>query len=193
MIESVSSEAKRRAIYQDVLDAPDDVVAEVIDGELFTQPRPRLGHAVAASRLMMWFGRELRIEADDPEGWVVLTEPELHLGTEPDIVVPDLAAWQRRRLPQNDRDAAFLTVAPDWACEILSPSTAVKDRTLKLPLYGREGVGWTWLLDPQTRVLECYALEAGAWTLVGSYAENASVRAPPFSDVELELRQLWQR
>lgn len=192
MIESVPGEAKRRATYQDVLDAPENVVAEVIDGELHTQPRPRMRHAIAASRL----GAVLEVALDrgdrDPDGWVLVDEPELHLGAEPDIVVPDIAGWRRRRFIAEEPDPAFMVVAPDWLCEILSPSTAVKDRTLKLPLYAREGVRWVWLLDPQTRVLECYALDGENWRLLGTFAEEALVRAPPFEEVEISMGRLWE-
>lgn len=191
MLPTVSSEARRRATYQDVLDAPENVVAEVIDGALYTQPRPKLGHARAASRLGMLLGGVFDVGARDAEGWTIVDEPELHLGPEPDILVPDIAAWRRSRFP-NDPDLAFVDVAPDWVCEILSPSTTSKDRTLKLPIYAREAVNWAWLLDPSARVLECYELDAGSWRLLGSFPENARVRAPPFDAYELELGLLWQ-
>jgi Uma2 family endonuclease len=50
----------------------------------------------------------------------------LHLGL--DIVVPDLAGWRRERLPHLPK-AAFFSLAPDWICEVLSPSTAARVST----------------------------------------------------------------
>lgn len=186
------NEAKKRATYQDVLDAPEHLVAEVIDGVLYTQPRPGVRHSRAGSRL----GAQLMTEFDpgdaDPEGWVILDEPELHLGPAPDIVVPDIAGWRRNRFPMDDPDPAFLTVAPDWLCEVLSPSTARTDRTLKLPLYARAGVAWLWLLDPETRVLESYRLDAGSWRLLGSHADDAVVNVPPFESLAFEMARLWR-
>jgi Uma2 family endonuclease len=184
------SEAAKRATYQDVLDAPEQLVAEVIDGVLYTQPRPRVGHGIAATRLAGVLDGRFGADSSDPQGWVVLAEPELHLEPEPDIVVPDLAAWHRARFP-SDLDAPFLTVEPDWICEVLSPSTARKDRTIKLPRYARAGVRWAWLLDPSTRVLEVYALDGDAWRLVGSHADDAVVHAVPFDGAAIELRRLW--
>lgn len=135
-----------------------------------------------------------RFDSDDADGggWVLLDEPELHLGSEPDIVVPDLAGWRRDRVPADLIDAAFVTLAPDWVCEVLSPSTARHDRTLKLPLYAREGVRWLWLLDPQTRVLESYTLDTGSWRLLASHADDDVTHVQPFESMGLEMARLWR-
>ncbi len=58
-------------------------------------------------------------------GWILLDEPELHLGA--DILVPDLAGWRRERLPHVP-DAPFLDLSPDWACEVLSARAQRLDR-----------------------------------------------------------------
>lgn len=187
MLPEVSSEAKR-ATYQDVLDAPEGLVAEVIDGVLYTQPRPRIRHAIAASRLGAALLGEFGPRGSEAGGWVILDEPELHLDS--DILVPDLAGWRLERFP-DDLDAAFISVAPDWLCEVLSPSTASKDRTLKLPLYAQRGVSSVWLLDPGIRTLEIYVLDGDGWRLLATHGEDARVRAPPFEEVEVELAPLW--
>jgi Uma2 family endonuclease len=87
--------------------APETLVAEIIDGELSLMPRPRLEHARSAGELH----GELRGPFDrgrgGPSGWVILPEPELHLGPLPDVVVPDLAGWRRERLPVGFIEAAF--------------------------------------------------------------------------------------
>jgi hypothetical protein len=53
-------------------------------------------------------------------------------------------------------------VAPDWVCEILSPRTEATDRSKKMRIYRREGVGHAWLVNPTTRTLEVYRLQSGA-------------------------------
>jgi len=151
------AEPKRKATYDDVLAAPEHQVAEILDGELFLSPRPTARHATATSAL----GGDLssafhRPKGDPPRpgGWWIIDEPELHFGA--DVVVPDIAGWQRdrmRRIP----DAAWLELAPDWLCETLSPSTARIDRTRKLAIYAREGVRHVWLVDPLARTLEVLA------------------------------------
>lgn len=181
--------AKRRATYQDVLDAPDHLVAEIVGGELRLSPRPRSIHARAASRLGATLDGPFDRGTTGPGGWIVLDEPELHL---PDIVVPDLAGWRRDRMPEMP-DEPFFTLAPDFVCEVLSPSTEDFDRTDKLPVYAKAGVGHAWLVDPGIRTLEVFRLDDGAWRLVGVWKGDAKVRAEPFAELELELELLWQR
>ncbi|MCA9713045.1 MAG: Uma2 family endonuclease [Myxococcales bacterium] len=84
-----------------------------------------------------------------------------------------------------------LTLAPDWICEILSPSTSRLDRIHKLPIYAREGVRHAWLVDPIARTLEVFRLEGGRWTLIGAHGDEPTVRAEPFDAVDLDLLALW--
>jgi Uma2 family endonuclease len=182
--------APKRATYQDVLDAPPGVIAEVIAGVLRTQPRPAARHATAASVLGEELGPPFPRGRGGPGGWVILDEPELHLGSEPDIVVPDLAGWWRQRMPEVP-DAAFLTLAPDWVCEVLSPSTAAVDRAEKMPVYAREHVRHLWLVDPTAKTLEVFRLEGTSYLLAHVWRDETRVRAEPFDAIELELGLLW--
>jgi Uma2 family endonuclease len=93
-------------------------------------------------------------------------------------------------MPEPPRTAAF-TLAPDWVCEVLSPSTAALDRALKMPVYAREGVRHVWLLDPERRSLEVFRLQETRYTLLVTHAGMAHVRAEPFEAIELELSYLW--
>ncbi len=178
----------RPATYDDLLKVPDHLVAEIIDGELVTTPRPAPRHADARSGL----GGVLRGPFDrgrgGPGGWRILDEPELHLGA--DIVVPDLAGWRRDRLPTLPEEANF-RVPPDWICEVVSPSTAALDRVKKLALYARERVAHAWIVDPLIQTLEVLRLDDGRWLIVGTCAGDATVRAEPFSAVEWDLTLLW--
>jgi Uma2 family endonuclease len=184
--------AVRRATYDDVLDAPPNVVAEVIAGVLHTHPRPAPRHSDAASVLGMDLGGAFHRGRGGPGGWWILDEPELHLGADPDIVVPDLAGWRRERLPALP-DAAFFTLPPDWVCEVLSPSTARLDRTEKLPVYARERVPHVWLVDPDALTLEVFALDGASYRLVATHGGDRRVRVAPFEAIELELGALWGR
>lgn len=180
--------ARKRATYEDVLATPAHVVAEVLSGVLHTHPRPATAHAVAQGELYGELRGPFQRGKGGPGGWVFLLEPELHLG--PDIVVPDVAGWRRASMPTVPR-ASFLTLAPDWLCEIVSPSTEALDRSDKMDLYARERVGHAWLLDPDDRVLEVFRLESPRWLRVGAWRDDAKVRAEPFEDVELDLGVLW--
>lgn len=176
------------ATYEDLLAVPDHLVAEILDGELYTSPRPAPRHADASTGL----GGALRGPFDrgrgGPGGWRILSEPELHLG--PDVIVPDLAGWRRERLPQLPAEAYFPT-APDWVCEVVSPSTAAIDRVKKLAIYARESVSHAWLVDPIAQTVEAFRLDAGRWTLVGTWAGTDIVRAEPFEALDLDLTLLW--
>jgi Uma2 family endonuclease len=121
---------------------------------------------------------------------VILDEPELHLAA--DVIVPDLAGWRRARMPQIPDTAAF-DLAPDWVCEILSPSTEAIDRADKMPIYAREAVSHVWLVDPIARTLEVFRLDDRAWRLVATWRDDVVVRAEPFDAIELELGTLWAR
>jgi len=180
--------ARRKATYEDVLAAPEHLVAEVIDGELYTHPRPAAPHAEAASVLGMDIGSAFHRGRGGPGGWIILVEPELHL--DPNILVPDLAGWRRERLPEVPKEA-FITLAPDWVCEVLSPGTALLDRRRKMPIYARERVPHLWLVDPIVRSLEVYLLERERYVHLGTFGENERVRAVPFDAIELELEALW--
>jgi Uma2 family endonuclease len=177
----------KRATYEDVLNAPEHQVAEILDGELFLSPRPRARHSVASSRL----GGALEpFEGGNgrPGGWRILDEPELHFGE--DVVVPDLAGWRRERMPVME-DVAFFTLAPDWICEVLSPSTERIDRGRKLRIYADAGIAHAWLVNPAERTLEVLRLRDGAWTIVAVCTGTDAVRIEPFEAIELALGHLW--
>jgi Uma2 family endonuclease len=175
---------------------PPEMVAEILDGELFAFPRPARPHTRSASRLTMKLGSAFDLGDSGPGGWVILDEPELHLGPKPDKVVPDLAAWPRESMPDalGDEDTpAYYDVAPAWVCEVISPRTERVDRGKKMRIYRREGVAHLWLLSPLQRTLEVYRLEGGRWVLLDTYEDDAKVRAEPFEAMELDLSAIWAR
>ncbi len=185
----MSETAERKATYEDLLALPEHVVGEILDGELHTHPRPAPRHAHAYAVLGHSLGAPFHGGIGGPGGWWILDEPELHLGG--DVLVPDLAGWRRERMPALP-ETAWFELAPDWVCEILSPSTAAVDRGLKLPIYAREGVPWLWLVDPDARTLEVYRLgEDRHWTLLEVLHGDAPVRQPPFDAIEFPLGRLW--
>jgi len=186
---AVPNAAKKLATYQDVLAAPAHRVAELVAGELHTQPRPAARHALAGSALgAMLFGGFHGNGAGG--GWIILDEPELHLSS--DVLVPDLAGWRRERMPELP-DVAFFELPPDFCCEILSPSTARFDRATKLPIYASHGVRHVWLVDPIAQTLEVFVLDGETYRLLVTHAGDDVIEAPPFEAEPLELARLWQR
>jgi len=177
----------KRATYEDVLSAPENKVAEILDGELFLSPRPASRPSVACSRL---YGALVPFDdgTKGPGGWCILFEPELHFGE--NVVVPDLGGWRRERMPVM-QDVAFFSLAPDWVCEVLSPSTERIDRGRKLRIYAEAGVSHTWLVNPVERTLEVLRLRDGAWTIVAVCSGSDTGRVEPFDAIELALGRLW--
>lgn len=180
--------AAKRATYEDVLGSLENVVAEVIDGVLYSSPRPAAAHAVAASAIGGELFGPFKRGRGGPGGWIILDEPELHLDA--DIVVPDLAGWRKERMP-TVADAAYFTLAPDWICEVLSPSTEKIDRALKLPIYARAGVEFAWLVNPRNRTLEVLRRQEQTWVVLAVHKDDDIVHAHPFEVFALELSILW--
>ena len=177
-----------RATYQDVLDAPEHQVAEIIGGTLYTHPRPAPAHAVASSVLGGELGPPFHRGRGGPGGWWIIFEPELHLGDE--ILVPDLAGWRRERMPKLP-DTAYFGLAPDWVCEVISVSTRKIDLHGKRPIYARENVGHLWLIDPADHTLDALELHEGQWVLIGSAKDEESVSIRPFDAISFSLGDLW--
>jgi Uma2 family endonuclease len=177
--------------YEQLLALPENQVGEIIGGQLYVQQnRPTGLQIAAAGAINSILGLPFQREKTGPGGWWILTEPEIHFVRDTEVAVPDLAGWRRERMPTIPRDHRF-EIVPDWVCEILSPSTAQKDRTLKLPLYARYGVAHAWLVDPLARTLEAFELRDGQWVLLGAIGEDAPVCFPPFAAITFSLADLW--
>ena len=181
--------ATRKATYDDLYGIPDNTTGEIINGELIVTPRPSRRHTLTASLLgarvitPYYYG-----EGGGPGGWVILDEPEIGLGE--NILVPDLAGWRKERYPEEEPHN-WISVPPDWVCEILSPATAKIDKAGKMPIYAEHGVPHLWLIDPIAKTLDVFRLETGRWVVAGLYAEADKVRAEPFAQIEIDLLDLW--
>ncbi len=180
----------RPATYADIEALPPNLVGEIVRGVLYANSRPASPHAAAASAVGEELGPPFKRGRGGPGGWVILDEPELHL-TE-DVLVPDLGGWRRQRMPEMPHVAAF-ELAPDWVCEVLSPSTRKLDRAEKLPVYARERVQYVWLIDPLAHSLEVLRLDGATYRIVGTHFDEEKVRAEPFDAIELDLAVLWSR
>ncbi|MFM9938810.1 MAG: Uma2 family endonuclease [Hyphomicrobiaceae bacterium] len=183
----------KRATYADLEAVPPHLVAEILRGRLVTHPRPTGRHSEVHFMLGGVLGGPFREGIGGPGGWRFLTEPELHLDDH--VAVPELAGWRTERIdgpPAPDPLAPVkIMLAPDWICEILSPSTESYDRGDKREIYAEAGVQNLWLIDPRISMLEVFALRNSRWTLLATHVDAAPVRAAPFGELEFNLGRLW--
>ena len=180
--------AKRNATYADLLAVPPHLTAEIIFGDLITHPKPAPPHANAQFSLGGELSGPFQKGRGGPGGWWFMSEPELHLG--PHVLAPDLAGWRKERMPYLPA-TAYVELAPDWVCDIISPRTESSDRGPKRRIYATYGVGHLWHLHPVARYLEAYALRDGQWVHIETFQDGAEFRAPPFDAVALQLTDLW--
>ena len=183
----MSDLAHRPATYADLEAVPPHRVAEILDGDLITHPRPVARHGAAATSLAAELIGPFQRGRGGPGGWIFIVEPELHLG--PHVVVPDLAEWRTERMPVVP-DAAWIELVPDWVCAILSPSIEAIDRGRKRRIYATYGLTHYWLLSVSKRQLEAYELRDGKFALFETFENNADVDAPPFAAAPFSLSLL---
>jgi Uma2 family endonuclease len=182
--------AKRRATYDDVLRSPPHVVAEVVFGTLYQSPRPASPHSLAASAIGEELGPPFKRGRGGPGGWMILDEPEVHLGEH--ILVPDLGGWRRERMPEVPL-AAYFELTPDWVGEVLSPSTRALARGQKVRAYAEHRVPFVWLMEPLEKLVEVLELDGATYRIVQGVTGDDNVRLRPFEAIELPLAVLWQR
>jgi Uma2 family endonuclease len=181
-------DGQKRATYADVEAAPEHLVAEIINGELMTHPRPSMRHGATANALSWALTGPFQYALGGPGGWVFLIETEIMFGE--DLLVPDISGWRVERFP-GEPDHNYFTSPPDWVCEILSGSTEKRDRTLKMRIYAQAGIPHMWLIDPRLQVLEAFRLDEGDWKKAGDWNSDDEVRAPPFEAATFSLAKLW--
>ncbi|GKT07408.1 Uma2 family endonuclease [Desulforhabdus sp. TSK] len=184
----MSDLAKKLTTYEDLYDIPENMIGEILNGELIVTPRPAPRHMHVATVLSGEIEPPYRRGRGGPGGWIFLIEVEIKLGE--DIVVPDIAGWRRERFP-TELEHNWIPIAPDWVCEVLSPSTVRTDKVRKMPLYATQNVGHIWLIDPANLTLDAFRLESGRWSLLGSFSEHDTVRIEPFQETEIHLGDLW--
>jgi len=175
-------------LYKELCDLPQNVVGQILNGELVVSPRPAPKHSIASSGLGGKLFDPYQSGKGGPGGWWILDEAEVHLDGH--VFVPDLAGWKKERVPKLP-EAAYFEISPDWVCEVVSPSSGRHDRVTKMNLYAQFNIPYYWLIDPQNRTLEVFALEGERWILNSSFGKDDKVSAQPFDAIEFDLGDLW--
>jgi len=177
---------RTKLAYADLAHTPDDGLRyEILDGEVHVTPSPRPRHQRVSRRLQRML--EDYFEHTSAPGEVFDAPVDVLLGQH-DVVVPDLVVVTD---PGQVTDRA-IEGAPHLLVEILSPSTANRDRAIKSQRYAEHGVAHYWMVDPVKRTLECYRLRRRRYELVVSGKGVAAVTHPDFPGLTLALGVLWK-
>lgn len=185
--EQMSPAARKPATYADLEAVHPHLVAEILDGELVTHPRPVPKIAAAKTALGAEIGRAFGPNSGSSRRWIILLEPEIHLGAH--VIVPDIAGW--RLEPIGSLPETHFDVAPDFVCEIPSAYTERHDKGAKRRIYAEVGVRHMWLLDPRAELLETFNLADGRWLLGPTFDNDTPVSAEPFAAITFPLTILW--
>ncbi|MBF0226818.1 MAG: Uma2 family endonuclease [Desulfobacterales bacterium] len=183
---------KTNATYEDLYHIPENMIGEIIDGELYVMPRPAPKHCNTASSLGIVIGYYYKIGMNGGTGgWWILDEPEIHFSDlKEDFIVPDIAGWKKEKMFDLPKETYF-SIPPDWVCEILSPGTATHDRKKKLPKYAKFGVTHFWIVDPTNKTVEILKLKNGEYVVLEVYGENDKMRTEPFTEILIDLINIW--
>ena len=178
--------AHRKLTYDDLARLPDDdgLTRELLDGELFVTPAPGTVHQRVSKRLQRqleaYFERRRLGEVFDAPIDVILGRHDV---PQPDIVVVTRAGLITDRAVEG---------SPALVVEILSPSTAARDRTLKASRYALAGVLHYWIVDPVRQHVECRQLAGKRYVVVAESTSNdASLKHPGWKGLTIDLRKLW--
>ena len=181
---SLHVDGKAKLTYEEYRHFPDDGRRhEIIDGEHYVSPVPGTRHQSVSRHIQFALYREIE---ETGRGYVFNAPTDLQLA-ETDVVQPDLIVVLAHHLeiilPSRIRGV------PDLVVEILSPSTAQRDRSLKHGLYEHHGVPEYWLVDADEQVVTRFSLEGGATYSAGAaHAESVS-----FAGATIDLEEVWHR
>jgi len=185
----IAAVRQHRATAEDLLALPDDRAAEVIGGELVEKSAPSYEHGDAQSSLAELLKPPFQRGRGGPGGWWIATEVEIELETH-EVYRPDLVGWRRERVPVRPHGRA-VRERPDWVSEVLSPSNAERDLGKKLFAYHRAGIPHYWIVDPEHETLTVYGWSADGYVVILTAGRRETVRAPPFTDVEIAIGELF--
>lgn len=174
--------------YEDLADLPEDGNRyEIYEGELEVTAAPVPRHQRVVGKLF----RRLSTHVEKHDLGEVLIAPMDVKFSDVAVVEPDLIFVSQART--GIIGERFIAGAPDLVVEVLSPSTATRDRRTKRSLYARYEVPHYWLFDPDARTAEALELVGSRYRLGARASEDESFTARPFPDLAISLADVWVR
>lgn len=173
--------------YKDYAALPDDGRRyELYEGEIEVTPAPSTRHQAVIRNLVVLLHGYLK----ERGAGLVLQSPVDLILSDTTVLQPDLLVVLRGR--EAIVAERGVEGPPDLVIEVLSPSTAVRDRTSKMQLYARYGVQHYWVVDPDARRVECYALESGAYALRRSLERDGVLESELFPGLPIRGAMIWE-
>jgi Uma2 family endonuclease len=182
---AMSRASSVRFTYQDYLQLPEDGRYEIINGELFLTPAPTTYHQRISGRIQFLLTRHVR-ETDVGE---IFNAPCDLLLSEIDVVQPDIffIAKERREIVEEK----YVSAAPDLVVEILSESTAKRDRGIKAKLYERAGVKELWIVDPWEKSAEIFRRSEETFVRNALFSGTDTLVTRVFPGLEIPLTEVF--
>jgi len=175
----------KRYTYADYLTWDDDQRYELIDGVPFLMSAPTVQHQRILGRLFLKIGNFL--DGKSCEAFLAPFDVRLNADTTDDTVVqPDIVIICDKSIMMKTGCVS----APDMAIEVLSPSTSMRDRALKLELYQRTGVREYWIVDPEEKLLHTHILDNGRYYVRG-YTETDTTPVHILDGCEINLADVF--
>ena len=184
------------AIYQD----ENAIISEIINGkEVLMSPRPATKHAITAGNIHRIFSNFLR-----GKRCKTFFEPDLFLDENNNFVPDIVIVCDRDKIKYNG-----IYGAPDLVVEVLSASTAARDKGIKKAAYEKAGVKEYWIVDPVSKSIEVYHLQNGRLELVDVYlvypeeewermteeqraAARLTVKVSLYDDLFVDVREVFE-
>ena len=171
--------------YEDYRHTPEDKRYELLDGELIMVPAPRTAHQRTSRKMLIPMHTFI---AENAMGEVFNAPCDVVLSNT-DVVQPDLLFVSKERSHIINEDN--IRGAPDLVIEILSPSTAQRDRTLKRTLYALHGVPEYWQADTDAKIAMVLTLDNGEYKVAGIYGEGQTLVSPPLQGFTLDIDKIF--
>lgn len=181
----VTQRPRTKFTYEDYRHTPEDMRCEVLDGELIMAPAPRIAHQRTQRRV----GRPIDIFVEEHGLGEVFYSPTDVVLSDTDIVQPDLLFVSQERAHIITEDNIW--GAPDMVIEILSPSTAGRDRTIKRILYARHGVKEYWQVDTDAKTIAVLMLGDDDYEVASVYGEGQILTSPVLQGFALNLGEVF--
>ena len=171
--------------YDDYLNTPDDKRYELLDGELVMPPAPGEFHQSVSIQL----GAKLFLFTSEHSLGRVYHAPFDVVLSDMDVVQPDLIFVSNERA--DIITSANIQGAPDLVVEILSPTTAARDKTFKRSLYARHGITEYWMVNLTEKTITVLRLGEHGFEVIDTYGEGESLTSPTLQGFTLNLDEIF--